>query len=105
MDAVLKRLLDAEQQAEKLIEEAQRQRDAILDKVHDEVSALEAEFRDSGQQERSAELQRAEGRAARATEELERRSEEHQRRLHELVQQNEASAVEAALTLFISGER
>lgn len=105
MDAVLKRLLDVEQQAEQLIEDAQRQRDAILDKVHDEVSAIEAEFRDSGLQERSAELQRAEERAAQAIEELERRRDEHQRRLHELAQQNEASAVEAALTLFISGER
>jgi hypothetical protein len=104
MEVVLKRLLDAELRAETLIEEAQRERDAILEKVHDEVADLETEFRESAQRARETELERAEQRATQTIEELGHREQEQQRWLYELAQDNEQSAIDAALALFIKGE-
>lgn len=105
MDAVLKRLLDAEQQAEALIAEAKQQRDELLGNVHDEVAEVEAEFRESDRQGRAKEIAHAEERAAKAVEELGRRQGEQQRHMHEVAQQNEQEALEAALELFIRGEQ
>lgn len=105
MEDVLKRLLQAETEAEAVIEAAQRERERRVDAALAETRANEARF-----EARLAELRRpyiaeAEARAEQGVAELTRKYGERQRVLRELAARHEAEAVAAAVALLLDMER
>jgi len=97
----LQRLLDAEAHAQAVIDEANRERQRMMDDALAAVRDAEARF-DAGRAElRAPYLQEAQGRADQAVAELARKYGERQRMLRELAARHESEAVDTALTLLL----
>lgn len=101
MEDVLKRLLDTEARAEAIIAAAEADRQARVDTALAEVRDAEARFRDQVAALREPILREAEARAEQLAADLARRYQARQRRLRDLADRNEATAVQAALALLL----
>lgn len=97
MDDALQRLLAAEARAQARIEEANQQRQRLIDDALAAARDAEARFEASRGELRAPFLRDAEGRAEQAVAELARKYSERQRTLRDLAARHEAEAVEAAL--------
>ena len=97
----LKRLLEAEAQAQSIIDEASAERQRILDEALASVRDAEAKFEAGRAELRAPFIKEAHGRAEQAVAELSRKYDEHQRNLRELASRHEQEAVDAALTLLL----
>ena len=105
MNESLERLLDAEQRARRLVDDALAQRDRTLEKARHEAEEAERQF-----ENRMAELRRglragAEERAGQRIGEMEREFAERGRRLRELAGMHRDGALEAAVELLTDATR
>ena len=105
MDNVLKSLLEAEQKAEALVQEAEVERDATLNQAKAEAHAAEEAFAARIPAIRDQFLQKAEEQAARTLKELDRHYEELNVQVQTTAQQHESEAVEAAVALLLDPAR
>ncbi len=105
MEDVLKRLLEAEQQAEALVDAAQAERDRIIAGAEAEARAAEAQLEARLPELRAGFLEKARERAEQSIAELTRRAHERQHALRQTAQAREADAVEAALALILDPSR
>lgn len=105
MDDTLKRLLDAELRAEALVNDAQKERERIVQVAIDEARANEERFEARIPELHASFVRKAEERAAQAIGEIERRYREHGDRLRALAREREREAVAAAFALLIDPER
>lgn len=105
MDDTLKRLLDAEMEAERRVQEAKQKREEITRKALEEARRAEQRFEERRSDIGGAFLEKAESRARQSIAELQRRYDEHNRELREMAEVNEEAAVEAALGVLLDPER
>jgi V/A-type H+/Na+-transporting ATPase subunit G/H len=101
MEDALKRLLDAEAQAEAIIEDASRERERLINQALDEAREVEARFDANKPGMRTPFLKEAEARSEQAVVELTRKYEERQRSLRDLSARHEEEAVAAAMGLLL----
>lgn len=97
MDDQLQRLLEAEARAQARIDEANRERQRLIDEALAAARGAEARFEAGRGDLRAPFLREAQARADQAVAELARKYSERQRTLRELAARHEADAVEAAL--------
>lgn len=97
MDDRLQRLLEAEARAQARIDEANRERQRLIDEALAAARDAEARFEAGRGDLRAPFLREAQARADQAVAELARKYSERQRTLRELAARHEADAVEAAL--------
>ena len=97
METLLKRLLDAESEAETLVAAAEARSDELIREAWSTVGRLDADF--AARQAALCEplLQSAEARALQATQELGEHHAARQRELRRLAEQHEAATVGAVL--------
>ncbi|RCX26589.1 ATPase [Thioalbus denitrificans] len=105
MEDTLKRLLDAEVHAEKLVQEADAERERLIRQALADARAAEEQFDARIPELHAAFVSKAEGRAEQTVSELKRRYAERSRYLRSLAEEREAVAVEAVLDLIINPER
>ena len=97
MEALLKRLLDAESEAEALVAAAEARSEESIRDAWSTVSRLDADFATRQAALCEPLMQSAEARALQATRELGERHEARQRELRRLAEQHEATTVSAVL--------
>lgn len=102
MDDILKRLLDAEQQAADAVEKAKAEREKITRTALDEAHHSEQQFIARIPEIHESFLSKAQDRAQQTVAELQRRSDEHSRELRQMAETHEREAVEAALAILIN---
>lgn len=100
MDADLKRLLAIEEEAEKLVAEAQEQRQARISAAREEAEALQQELETEREAIFERHLQKARERANQAITELQRRYEEQDALLRASAEAHQDAALSDALRLF-----
>ena len=96
---VFKQLLEAEQQAEAIVDAAQAERDGMIAAAHEEARHAEAQFEAHLPALRADHLQAARERAARTVSDLNQHNSERQHELRQLAQLHEQMALDAALSL------
>ena len=101
MDDALKRLLDAEAQAELITEDANKARDKAIQKTIQEGRQAEQRFESRIPEIRAAFLEKAETRAEQAIAEMRRRFDEQKKELETLAHSRAEEAVNAALKLVL----
>jgi vacuolar-type H+-ATPase subunit H len=101
MDAQLRRLLETEARAQGIIDDANRQRQRLIDEALAAAREAEARFEASRAELRAPFLNEAQGRADQAVAELTRKYGERQRTQRELASRHESDAVDAALALLL----
>ena len=101
MDDTLKRLLDAELQAQAIVDDALAERDRIIEQAREEARRAEDHFTARIPEIHASFADKAEERARQAIAEMERRYEEDRQALQARAQEGEAAAIEAALTLIL----
>lgn len=101
MEDPLKRLLDAEAQAQRIIDVASGERQRILDEALATAGDAEKRFEAGRADLRAPFLKEARGRADQAVAELARKYEERQRALREMASRHEQEAIDAALSLLL----
>ncbi len=97
MDDTLKRLIEAENQAEKMVKEAKMKREEITRKALDEARHAEQRFADRVPELYASFLEKAEARAEQTVHELQRRYDERNKALRAMAEARENEAIEAAL--------
>ncbi len=97
MDDTLKRLIEAESQAEKMVQEAKMKREEITRKALDEARHAEQRFTDRVPELYASFLEKAEARAEQTIHELQRRYDERNKALRAMAEAREHEAIEAAL--------
>lgn len=101
MEDALKRLLDAEARADAIIDEANRERERLINEALQAAREAEARFEERRAEIRAPFIREAEARAEQAMAELMRKSEERQRSLREQAARHEEEAIAAALSLLL----
>ncbi len=101
MEDVLKRLLNAEKQAESRVEQADAERKRLIQDALDRARNMQLEFDKQVEARRKPFLATAEEGARRRIAELEELASARQRRLREDAAGNEEAAVQAALKLIL----
>jgi vacuolar-type H+-ATPase subunit H len=101
MDAQLRRLLETEARAQGIIDDANRQRQRLIDEALAAAREAEARFETARAELRAPFLNEAQARADQAVVELTRKYGERQRTLRELASRHEPEAVDAALALLL----
>lgn len=101
VDETLKRLLDAELKAEKLVAKAKAGREEVTRRALEEARQAEARFSARIPEIRDAFLGKTRERAGQTIAELQRRYDERSKDLRELAEQHEKDAVDAALALLL----
>lgn len=101
MDDSLQRLLEAEARAQTLIDQANHERQRIVEDALAAVREAEARFEAGRADLRAPFLSEAQGRAEQVVAELSRKYGERQRTLRELAARHESEAVDAALALLL----
>jgi vacuolar-type H+-ATPase subunit H len=106
MEDILKRLLDAEMRAEAQVEEASKQREAVIAQTLEEARQAEERFQARIDDLRAPYLSQGEERAEQAIAELKKKYEERSRHLRSLAEGHEREAVDAAFAVLrgASGE-
>ena len=105
MDDSLKRLLDAEQRAQRMVDDALEQQEKFLLQARQEANEAEVRFRNAMRELRLSLDTKAEEEAARSIAELERRSEEHRQELQTLAEQYREEASDAAIRILMDADR
>ena len=97
MDDTLKRLIEAEKRAERIVEEAQLTREEVTHKALEESRHAEQQFTDRVPELYASFLEKAEARAGQTVNELQRRYDERNKTLRSMADAREREAIEAAL--------
>ena len=101
MNDPLKRLLEAEARAQRIIDAASEERQHVLDDALAAARDAEARFEAGRTELRAPFVKEANSRAEQAVAELTRKYEERQRNLHDMAARHEQEAVDAALNLLL----
>lgn len=101
MEDVLKRLLNAEKQAEARVEEADAGRKRMIQEALDNARSMEEAFGKQVEARRKPFIATAEEGAHRRTAELEAASLEQMRKLREQSSRNEEAAIQVAMNLVL----
>ena len=105
MDDALKRLLDAEQRAQELVDEAIAKQEQTLLHARQEAHDAEEHFKTNMRELRRSLNAKAEEEAERSVAEMERRAEEHRQELRSMAEQFRKEALDAAVALLTDPER
>lgn len=105
MDDMLKRLLEVELRAEKLVEEAKAKREEITRQALEDARRAEDRFSARIPEIRGAFMEKAQGRATQTIRELQRRYDERNKELRLMGEQHERDAIEAAVAIIVSPEK
>ena len=105
MDDSLKRLLDAEQRAQRMVDDALEQQEKLLLRARQEAVDAETRFRNAMRELRRSLDSKAEEEAARSIAELERRAEERRQELQTLAEQYREEASDAAVRILTDPDR
>ena len=105
MDETLKRLLDAELEAEKLVDKANRERDELVELAREEARNAEQRFEARIPELRYSFQSKAESRAKQTIEELSRRYQERHQQLIAMASEGREESIEAALSLLVRTEQ
>lgn len=105
MDDMLKRLLEVELRAEKLVEEAKARREEITRQALEDARRAEDRFSARIPEIRGAFMEKAQGRATQTIRELQRRYDERNKELRLMGEQHERDAIEAAVAIIVSPEK
>ena len=97
MDDTLKRLIEAENRAERIVQEAKLKREEVTRKALEEARHAEQRFADRVPELYASFLDKAEARAEQTINELQRRYDERNKTLRALADAREQEAIEAAL--------
>jgi vacuolar-type H+-ATPase subunit H len=101
MEDTLKRLLTVETEAEQLVANANATREQLIQQALQESHLAEQQFKAKIPEIHAAFLKKAEEQAAQTIAELHRRYEERKAHLHELAEENQHKALEAAIQLLM----
>ena len=101
MDKTLNRLLAAEREAERLVEEALAEKDRMIDAALAEAHQAEDRFKARAAEIHASFLDRARERAAQTVAELQRRYDERDKALRDMAKEHESEAVVAAMDLVL----
>ena len=101
MDETLNRLLAAETEAERLVEEALAEKERMTDAALAEAHAAEERFAARTPEIHAAFLDRAKDRASQTVSELRRRYDERNKALRSMAEEHEPDAVGAALDMLV----
>lgn len=101
MDSNLQRLLDAEMRAEKIAQQAEAERERIIQGALKEARAEEERFEARVPELHGSFIEKAEHRAEQTVAELKKRYDERHAQLRNLADEREDEALEAAFTLLI----
>ncbi|ESQ13808.1 MAG TPA: ATPase [Chromatiaceae bacterium] len=99
MDNTLKRLLDAELRAEKLVQEAEQEQERIIQTAIREARSGDERFTARIPDLHRAAIRKAEERAEQTIAELKRRYDERHVQLRDMAEQHEQEALQAAFAL------
>jgi V/A-type H+-transporting ATPase subunit G/H len=103
VDESLKRLLDAEANAELVIARAEAERQQIIEQAKLEVQALERQHADRVREIHATFLNQAGQRAQQTIAELKRRNVDHASAMRHAAKESESRALDAAMTLLTEG--
>jgi V/A-type H+/Na+-transporting ATPase subunit G/H len=103
VDEALKRLLNAEQEAERVVARADEERQAIIEQAKRDARAEEQHFAEHVAETRASFHAQAEQRAQQTIAEMQRRHEEQERELRAAAKLHEQQALDEAIAL-ITGE-
>ena len=101
MEDTLKRLLTVETEAEQLVAKAQTEREQIIQQALQEAHQAEQQFKGQIPEIRANFLAKAEERATLSIAELDKRYAERKESLHNLAEENQLKALEAAVHLLM----
>lgn len=102
---ILKRLLEAEREAERMVEEAEHERGRLIEEARKQAREADQRFEQRIPELQADEIDGAKQRAKTDAEELRRRVEQHKQKLHDLAQRNTDKAVNAVVEMILDGER
>ncbi|MFQ6021105.1 MAG: ATPase [Acidiferrobacterales bacterium] len=105
MDEMLKRLLEVELHAEKLVEEAKAKREKITRQALADARRAEERFSARVPEIRGAFMEKAQARASQTIRELQRRYDERNKELRRMGEQHERDAIETAVAMIIGPEK
>ncbi len=105
MDDTLRRLLEAEQKADALVNKAQADRDRIVEKALEEIKAADDRFRARIPELRESFQNKAEERAAQAIAEVRRRYSERRHELDEEIDRRRDQSVSRGLDALLTISR
>ncbi len=105
MDDTLKRLLDAEMRAEKIAQEAEQERERIIQAAMADARAEDQRFTARIPDLHRGFIHKAEERAAQTIAELKRRYDERHVQLRNLAEERELDALETAFELLVDPSR
>jgi vacuolar-type H+-ATPase subunit H len=101
----LKDLLSAETEAEDIVSQGEKERDAIIRKALADAADMEKRFRERLPDMRQSFLDKARQHAGQTIAELKLRNDERNKHIRELAERHEDEAVELALKLLLDLER
>ncbi len=104
MDESLKDLLEAEQHAEDIVAQGERQRDEIIQQAVDDARAMEQQFHDRLPEMYQSFTDKAHERAAQSIAEIKVRYDERNKELRSLAEQHAEDAVEHAVKMILSAD-
>ncbi len=105
MDETLKRLLDAEMRAERIAQDAEQERERIIQAAMADARAEDQRFTARVPDLHRGFIDKAQERAEQTIAELKRRYDERHVQLRDLAEQREDEALEVAFTLLIDPAR
>lgn len=105
MNDVLKRMLDAEQRAQRLVDDALEQQKKMLELAREEAHEAEQRFESRMHDLRHDLENKAEAEAARTISQMERRSREHREQLKASAEDCRHDAVDAVVSIVTDPER
>ena len=101
MGDTLKRLLTVESEASRMVEEARRKREYVIQQARDKAHRAESGYDKLGAEIKRNHLEKSRSRAAQAVEDLERRYGLRSRELHLAAKQHQEEAVQKALEILV----
>lgn len=105
MDDMLKRLLEVELRAEKLVEEAKARREEITRQALGDARGAEERFAARTPEIHGAFMEKAQARASQTIRELQRRYDERNKELRRMGEQHERDAIETVVAIIIAPEK
>lgn len=99
MDQTLQRLLNAEQKAEAIVQEAEKEREQVIRSALQQAHAEEERFEARIPELHQSFIEKAEQRAKQTNNELKKRYDEHHGRLRNMAEERESEALDAAFQL------
>jgi len=105
LDDLLKRMLEAERRAQRLVDDALEEQNKMLERAREEAQEADKRFESRMHEQRLDLENKAEAEAARTIAQMERRSKENLEKLRASARQSHEEACEAALNIVADENR